>query len=167
MFIFGCWSKSIFWGIYFGELVLSNLLENIDQYSITPSLFKNFGAWKLPGSELVKAILWLFCLRVRETCYCLLCWLNCQCHGTRAWMKWVQTYLTRKNCCNYLHASKVILTNIWRYLIYLIYLTRKIFDIFDKKNCCNYHVTKVIVRQIWRYLKQVNHIFKLFKFYHV
>ena len=30
--------------IYFGELVLSNLFGNIDQYSIAQSLFKTFGA---------------------------------------------------------------------------------------------------------------------------
>ena len=106
---------------------------------------------KATGLELVKAILWLFCLRVREPCYCLLCWLNCQCHGTQAWMKWVQTYLKTVATIMWPKSLWQIYGEIW-YIWrekFMIYLTRKTvatimwpksfwhiwrYLIFDKKN---------------------------------
>ena len=79
--------------IYFGELVLSNLFGNIDQYSIAQSLFKTFGAWKLSG--LRWNLFYTFVFRV-PCSWALFAFLIELPVSWNTSLKYAQTYLTRK-----------------------------------------------------------------------
>ena len=161
VFIFGR-PKSIFWGIYFGGLVLSNLLENIDQYSIAQSLFKNFGAWKLPDQWKLFYDFFAFFVFMNRATVCFVDWTTSVMEHK---LEVGSDLFDDKNCCNYLHASrKVILRNM------------EILNIFDKKNIWYIWREKLLqllacekshcdeYGDIWN----ESIVFKLlFKFYHV
>ena len=96
--------------IYFGELVLSNLVENIDQYSIAQSLLKNFGAWKVQASE-IYFITFLPC-SWSVLLFALLIELPVSWNTS---LKCAQTYLTRKTVATFMWAKSF--WQIWRYMI--------------------------------------------------